>query len=110
MTTWAEVMVPVPERVPLEQVARWWCDAWEWRTAELEAGRGNAYDFDPHGRVPRSTVRTKFSWLTLEDETALPVAVRAEMRRRAKTNDAWKTFLKQARRHMSDADVARRVL
>jgi len=32
-------MQPVSERVPLEQVVNWWLDMWEWRTAELNAGR-----------------------------------------------------------------------
>lgn len=110
MTTWAERMRPTTERVPLEQVAAWWCDTWEWRTDELLAGRGNAYDLDPSGRVPRSTTRAKYPWLTLDDEIQLTPVVRAEMRRRAKTDARWKQFLKHVRRYMSDADVERRAL
>ena len=106
--TWQEIMQPVHERQPLDVVVIWWADAWEWRTQELAEGRGNPYDWDLYSRVPRSMTQTKFPWLRLDDHIALASLVRKEAKRRAKTNLAWKEYVKGMRRYMSDVDAARR--
>jgi hypothetical protein len=79
--TWKQVMGPVNERVNLDVVAAWYLNVWDWRTSELEAGRGTPYDYDPEYRVNRSVVRSKFPWLTLQDEIDL-VPVIARLRKR----------------------------
>lgn len=108
MPTWQEIMQTVPERQSLDVVVTWWAEAWEWRTQELAEGRGNVYDWDPYGRVPRSMTQTKFPWLRLDDHLALAPLVRTEAKRRAKTSADWKGYVKGMRRYLSDADVARR--
>jgi hypothetical protein len=81
--TWADFMEPtITERVPLVEIARWWADVWEWRTALVEAGLGTPYDGDPGYRCPRSMVRAKFTFLSLDDEIALAPLARAEGLRR----------------------------
>lgn len=71
MTTWKEVMVPVKERISLDEVGKWYLMVWDWRTKELAEGHGTGYDCDPKSRVNRSVIRLKFPWLTLHDETDL---------------------------------------
>ena len=97
--TWQTFMQPTVDVVTaLEVIATWWADAYLWRTAESEAGRGNPYDWDPGGRVPRSAVRTKFQipW-TQEIEGQLARLILVEAKRRG-----YKDFMKQARRWETD--------
>ena len=96
--TWATFMKPVGTRVPLELVAQWWAECWEWRTALIAAGEGSPYDLSPGYRVPRSTTRTKWTWLTLEDEVALTALIQAEARRRVRQTPAWRELIKEVRR------------
>lgn len=94
--TWRHFMDPAvtDPRYPLELVAQWWAEVWEWREVEVRAGRGNPYDWDPSGRVSRGVLRTKFPFLAripFEDEARLVKLVQAEARRR-KLTAVLKTF------------------
>ena len=97
--TWQTYMRPVPQRVPLELVAQWWAECWEWRTALVDAGEGTPYDADVGYRVPRSTTRAKYPWLTLADEHDLTALIQAEARRRARRSPAWRGLLTNMRRY-----------
>ena len=69
-TTWATYMSPTVERpVPLDRVGQWWASVYDWRSfLWLSSSSGaNMYDGNPETRVPHSTIRTKFPWLTVED-------------------------------------------
>lgn len=103
---WKVRMVPVPERVPLEQVAAWWVDMWQWRTdvmkADEEAGRFNPYDGLPSYRAPWSLVISKYPWIeTATDRVELAPLVKAEMKKRCKDNpemtEWYKALLKEER-------------
>ena len=106
---WKSRMEPVLERIPLQQVAEWWLDMWEWRTAELEAGRGNTYDGHPSYRAPWSVVSAKFPWLTqVNDRIALAPFVEAGMKKRSKTNPAMKVWYKDFMKEKRDFERPRR--
>ena len=77
-------MTPVTERTSIEEVGRWYLMVWDWRTAELEAGRGTGYDLHPEYRVNRSVVRLKFPWLTIRDEEDLAVVIKKLRKERGK--------------------------
>lgn len=87
-TTWKTFMEPTVARpVPLDLVAQWWSEVHAWRTVLWETGspESNMYDGDPRYRVPNSTIRTKFPWLTIDDEIEvqrLAVALRPAPKRR----------------------------
>lgn len=96
--TWERYMRSIVKVASLQDIAVWWADAYLWRTAEMEAGRGNPYDWSPGGRVPRSVVRTKFQikWTT-EIEGQLSRLILEEAKRRG-----YKDLLKEARRWKAD--------
>jgi hypothetical protein len=91
-TKWREVMTTVLERKPLEEVVRWWCDVWEWRTELLNKGEGTPYDGHPSYRVPWSMVVSKFPWLNVQDRIDIAPLMTKEMKLRSKTSNDWKAF------------------
>jgi len=106
---WKSRMEPILERTSLEEVAKWWLDMWEWRTAELEAGRGNPYDASPSYRAPWSVVTAKFPWLTqVNDRIDLSAFVAAGMKERSKTNPAMKVWYKDYLKEKRDFERKRR--
>ena len=93
MNHWITFMRPVDRRYSLGLVAQWWAETFAWRSKEIVEGRGNPYDMDLGGRVPRSTVRLKYPWLTLEDEIDLPQLILVEARNRSRgTGEVAKAF------------------
>jgi hypothetical protein len=100
---WRRRMEPVLQRVPLEEVANWWADTWEWRTRLLEAGTGNMYDGHPSTRVPWSMTTSKFPWLTVEDRVDYEKVVAQVMKSRAKANpELWGSFYRSYRKEVRD--------
>jgi hypothetical protein len=75
----------------LQEIARWWGDVYLWRTVLLNRREGDAYDVNPGGRVPRSTVRSRFPGIKLEDEASLTWAIIDEAERRG-FQDALREF------------------
>ena len=105
---WKSRMEPVLDRVPLQEVAKWWLDMWEWRTAELEAGRGTAYDGHPSYRTPWSLATSKFPWLaTVEGRIDVAPFVEAEMKKRSKTSPSLKVWYKDYMKEKSDFERPR---
>lgn len=99
---WKQRMAAVSERVPLVEVARWWIDMWEWRTAELEAGRGNPYDLHPSYRAPWSMAVTKYPWLNTGDRCDLEPLVQAEMKKRSRKNPAMREWYQAMKKERKD--------
>jgi hypothetical protein len=104
---WKRRMEPVAKRIPLKQVAEWWLDMWQWRTGELNAGRGNPYDAHPSYRAPWSLVITKYPWIdTTVDRLDLTPLVKAGMKKRSKNNPEmmeWYKALVKEEKHFESA-------
>jgi hypothetical protein len=105
---WKRRMEPVTERIPLEQVAEWWLDMWQWRTDVMNAASGtdfNPYDGHPSSRAPWSLVITKYPWIsTTTDRLDIAPLVKAGMKKRCKDNPdmtKWYKALLAEERHFN---------